>query len=101
MYGDEHGNPKDVFAIFFQRLEDLLKAEKDIVVDNTNIRTHHRRQILDCARKFNYADIELWILDVPLELCLQRNKARARQVEEEAMVRLFEDLNNRSWQKKT
>src|SRR5271163_3562104 len=64
LYGDEaeQGNPKDVFAIFFDRLEKLLTANKDIVIDNTNVRTHHRRQILDRAKKSNYVDIELWIL---------------------------------------
>jgi predicted kinase len=98
LYGDEgeHGNPKEVFSIFFQRLDGFMQAKKDIVIDNTNVRTRHRREILDHARKFDYQDIELWILNAPLELCLQRNKARSRKVDEGAIAHLFKELNGPS-----
>ncbi len=96
LYGNEaeQGNPKEVFAIFFERLESLLTADKDVVIDNTNVKRDHRRQILECARKFRYKDIQLWHLDVPLEICLQRNKAREREVDEKIVTRLFNDLGS-------
>lgn len=52
LYGDEaeQGNPREVFAIFFQRLSDLMKENKDIVIDNTNARSNHRQQIYDYAK---------------------------------------------------
>jgi len=99
LYGNEaeQGNPKDVFAIFFQRLETLLQADRDIVIDNTNVRIQHRRQILERAHKFQYSDIELWFLDTPLEVCLQRNKERLRQVDEQVLSNLFKEVNGPSY----
>lgn len=103
LYGNEaeQGNPKEVFSIFFQRLEEQFALNKDIVIDNTNVRSQHRRQILDRAAKFDYRDVELWILDVPLETCLQRNKERIRQVDEQILVNLFNELNGPSKPKRS
>jgi predicted kinase len=94
LYGNaaEQGDAKQVFAIFFQRLEALLALGKDIVVDNTNTKYDHRKQIIERAQKFDYADIELWLLDVPLALCLERNKERTRQVEEKVLIGMFNQL---------
>ncbi len=80
---------------FFSVWEALFQASKDVVIDNTNVRSDHRRQILERANKFGYQDIQLWILDVPLEICLQRNKERSRQVDESVLVNLFNELNSR------
>jgi len=95
LYGNEmeQGNPQDVFALFFQRLEGLLQDEKDIVVDNTNLKLAHRKQILDRAHKFGYQDIQLWVLDVPLDVCLERNAARERKVEEDVLANMFMTFN--------
>ncbi len=94
LYGNaaEQGDPKQVFEIFFQRLEALLALGKDIVVDNTNTKYDHRKAIIERAAKFDYIDIELWLLDVPLDLCLQRNKERNRQVKEEVLSGMFKQL---------
>jgi predicted kinase len=94
LYGDaaDQGDPKKVFEIFFERLENLLKADKDIVVDNINTKLDHRQQIIERAAKFQYTDIRLWVLDIPLDVCLARNKNRARQVPEEVIRRSFNTL---------
>jgi len=95
LYGNEleQGNPQDVFAMFFERLEALMKDEKDIVVDNTNLKPAHRKQIIDRGRKFGYQDIQLWVLDVPLELCLKRNAERQRQVADDVIASMFMTFN--------
>ena len=95
LYGKaaEQGNPREVFAIFFERLEALLKEEKNIVIDNTNVKFDHRQQIIDRGRKFQYSDIHLWVLDIPLAVCLSRNKQRERQVPEEVIINLFNTLH--------
>jgi predicted kinase len=95
LYGNEaeQGNPKEVFTIFFERLESLLALNKDIVIDNTNVKFEHRQQIIDRANKFQYTDIQLWVLDVPLAVCLERNKKRERQVPEDVITNLFNTLN--------
>jgi predicted kinase len=95
LYGDEleQGDPQDVFSVFFERLEGMMKDEKDIVVDNTNLKAAHRKQILDRGHKFDYADIQLWILDVPLDVCLKRNALREKKVQEDVLANMFMTFN--------
>jgi predicted kinase len=95
LYGKaiEQGNPKEVFAIFFQELEEALSQNEDIVVDNTNIKFMHRKQILDRARKSGYSDIQLWLMDTPLNTCLDRNAKRERVVPEDVIANQHLELN--------
>jgi len=95
MYGDEiiQGDKEEVFNLFFQRLEEALKQELDIVVDNTNLNQKQRKPILDRAKNAGYTDVQLWLLDVPLELCIERNKSRTRQVPEDIIANMFMELN--------
>jgi predicted kinase len=95
LYGNElqQGDPQEVFSVFFDRLEALMKDEKDIVVDNTNLKVPHRKQILDRGHKFGYGDVQLWVLDVPLDVCLQRNAARDKKVEEDVLANMFMSFN--------
>src|ERR1700691_5050078 len=78
LYGSEgeQGDKEQVFEIFFQRLEVALQDGLDIVIDNTNINLRQRKPILERAQRFSYTDVQLWLLDIPLDVCLQRNAAR-------------------------
>ena len=95
LYGEEdaQGNPEDVFKIFFERMEQAMQEEKNIVVDNTNLNPKHREQILERARKFNYSDVQLWLLDVPLEVCLERSRNRERAVADDIVTNMYMGLN--------
>ncbi len=95
LYGSEaeQGDPTKVFSIFFARLEDMMLAGKDIVVDNTNLKFAHRQEILTRAQKFSYSDVQLWVLDVPLDVCLQRNANRKRCVKEDILANMFMTFN--------
>ncbi len=95
LYGDEgaQGNPEDVFAIFFQRLEQAMGEEVDIIIDNTNLNPKQRQPILERAQQFGYADVQLWLLDVPLEVCLERNKMRERNVPDDIVTNMHMELN--------
>ena len=95
LYGDEleQGDPKKVFEIFFERLEEALAEKKDILVDNTNLKQQHRKPIIERAEKAGYKDIQLWLLDVPLELCLARNKNREKAVPEDIVAKMFMEFN--------
>lgn len=95
LYGDAavQGDAAEVFGIFFKRLEQGLQAGKNIVVDNTNMNRKHRQPILQRAKAAGYTDIQLWCLDVPLDVCLARNKARQRLVPEDIVANMFMELN--------
>jgi predicted kinase len=95
LYGNEaeQGDKEQVFTIFFQRLEIALEAGLDVVIDNTNINMRQRKPIIERAQRFSYTDVQLWLLDVPLDVCLKRNSARERIVPEDIVANMFMELN--------
>ena len=82
-----------VFEIFFQRMDDYLKEGRDIVVDNINTNPRHRAQLIDRGKAAGYTDIQLWVLDVPLPVCLERNRSRSRNVPEDIVSKMHSTLN--------
>ena len=103
LYGDEktQGDPSEVFSIFFARLEEAMKIGKSIVIDNTNINAKQRKPILERAQQFGYEDVQLWFLDVPLEICLERNRNRDRAVEDEIVRNMYNSINSGGRPKRT
>ena len=95
LWGDasDQRNQDKVFEVFFQRMEELLDAQKDIVVDNSNTNPRHREELIRRAKNKSYSDIQLWVLDVPLDLCLERNRNRTRNVPEEIVSKMHNTLN--------
>lgn len=95
LYGNaaEQGDKEEVFNLFFERLEELMKAGTDVIIDNTNLNPKQRKPILERAEQFGYTDVQLWLLDVPLDLCLARNKSRERIVPEDIVSNMFMELN--------
>ncbi|RTL40174.1 MAG: AAA family ATPase [Candidatus Melainabacteria bacterium] len=95
LYGNaaEQGDKEEVFRIFFERLEDALSKELDIIVDNTNLNPRQRKPLLERAQKAGYTDIQLWLLDVPLDVCLKRNASRERVVPDDIVANMFMELN--------
>lgn len=95
LHGDEgeQSDAEKVFGIFFERLEEALAQSCDIVIDNTNINTKHRSPILQRAIKAGYEDIQLWVLDTPLETCLERNRGRERSLPDEIVSNYYNALH--------
>ncbi len=95
LFGDPiiQGDNTKIFEIFFDRLGKLLEEGGDVVVDNTNLNSKQRKPILDMAAAVGYTDVQLWLLDVPLDLCLKRNASRERVVPEEAITSYHAELN--------
>lgn len=85
----EQRDPEKVFEIFFQQLDDAFKQGLNVVVDNTNINTKHRQPILKKAIEAGYEDIQLWVLDTPLEVCIERNRARERAVPDDIVTNYY------------
>jgi predicted kinase len=91
LWGDagEQKDPEKVFGIFFQKLDEAFARGLDVVVDNTNINTKHRQPILQKAITAGYEDIQLWVLDTPLEICLERNRNRERAVPDDIVANMY------------
>lgn len=78
--------------LVFSTLRSLLRARLLAhmpwnYVDATNLSPKERRHWVQMARSFGY-EVHAVFFDVPVEVCLERNRRRERVVPEEAMQRL-------------
>jgi predicted kinase len=76
----------------FQTLRYLLEQRLAIgravtYIDATNLTPEERSPYLEIGRKWN-CEVEAVLLDVPLEVCLERNAGRVRKVPVEALVKM-------------
>jgi predicted kinase len=83
-------------GLIFSTLRSLLRARLIArmpwnYVDATNLATHERRQWIKMAKSFGY-EAHAVFFDVPLEVCLERNRRRERQVKEEIVQRMAAKL---------
>lgn len=62
------------------------------IYDATNTRRRYRREVIALARATGFTSIVGVWLDPPLEICLQRNRLRARQVPEDIVQRMYRQL---------
>jgi len=78
--------------LVFSNLRSMLKARLIArrpmnYVDATNLTPQERHNWVKLAKDYGY-EAQAVFFDVPLEVCLERNKKRSREVEEEAMRRM-------------
>jgi predicted kinase len=83
-------------GLVFSTLRSLLRARLIAkmpwnYVDASNLSSHERRQWIKMARSFGY-EVQALFFDVPLEVCMERNRRRERAVQEDVMRRMAEKL---------
>jgi predicted kinase len=83
-------------GLVFSTLRSLLRARLIArmpwnYVDASNLAPHERRQWIKMAKGFGY-EVHAVFFDVPLEVCLERNRKRERQVKEEVVQRMAAKL---------
>jgi len=83
-------------GLVFSTLRSLLRARLIAkmplnYVDATNLSVHERRQWIKMSKSFGY-EVQAVFFDVPLDVCLERNRSRDRSVSEEAMRKMAEKL---------
>lgn len=83
-------------GLVFSTLRSLLRARLIAkmpwnYVDATNLSPHERRQWIKMARSFGY-EVQAVFFDVPLDVCLERNRRRERTVSEDVMRKMAERL---------
>jgi len=83
-------------GLVFSTLRSMLRARLIAkmpwnYVDATNLSPHERRQWIKMAQSFGY-EVQAVFFDVPLEVCLERNRARDRSVSEDIMRKMAEKL---------
>ncbi|MGX1272923.1 protein phosphatase [Streptomyces phaeoluteigriseus] len=67
---------KDAFDVLHYIAGKRLAAGRRTVVDATSVQQDSRRQLIDLARQYDVLPVAI-VLDVPEEVCAERNAARA------------------------
>ena len=85
-----------IHAQVFETLRYLLRQRLTLgrrvtYIDATNLTPEERRPYIGIGRAYG-CEIEAVFFDVPLEVCLERNRGRSRFVPEEALRRMAEKL---------
>ena len=88
--------------LVFSTLRSVLRARMIAgmpwnYVDATNLSPHERSGWIKMARDFGY-DVHAVFFDVPLEVCLERNRRRARLVPDDVMQRMAQKLRPPSFE---
>jgi predicted kinase len=83
-------------SLVFSTLRSLLRARLIAkmpwnYVDATNLSPHERRQWIKMSKSFGF-EVHAVYFDVPLEVCLERNRKRERLVPEDVMRRMGQKL---------
>src|SRR3954469_22184588 len=75
---DDEGNQaasRDAFELLPEAVARRLHWRRFTVVDATNVRADARKPLLELARKYHYL-VTAIVLDLPADLCQQRNQQR-------------------------
>ena len=89
---DEQGFQGDVFRALRYLLEVRLDLNRPVTyIDATNLVGEQRRDFIEVAQRRN-CSTEALFFDVPLEVCLERNRNRLRQVPEDVMQKMAANL---------
>jgi predicted kinase len=83
-------------GLVFSTLRSLLRARLIAkmpwnYVDATNLSPHERKQWIKMAKSFGY-EVQAVFFDVPLAVCMERNRKRDRVVTDEVMQKMAERL---------
>ena len=80
---------QSIHRIVFKTMRDLLRRRLDLgmpvtYIDATNLTRRERRPYIKIASSYG-CEAEAIFFDTPLEICLERNRARQRNVPEEVL----------------
>ncbi|MFD5742026.1 polynucleotide kinase-phosphatase [Streptomyces massasporeus] len=77
---NDQGATKDAFDVLHYIAGKRLAAGRRTVVDATSVQSDARRQLIDLAKQYDVLPIAI-VLDVPEEVCAERNAARTDRAE--------------------
>jgi predicted kinase len=92
--GSESDQSKnDVVAKMAMNLlqDNVCKKTPFIYWDNTSAKRRYRKPIIDIAKLNNYKIIAVY-WNIPIELCIERNKKRSRVVPDHVITKIYNDI---------
>ena len=88
--GDQ-GASKKVFQVMRYMTTYFLKDGYTVIIDALNYRPKNRKDFINIARELN-VEVMAYCLDIPFEVCMERNKNRERVVPESVLLRQRDNL---------
>ncbi|MGL5081517.1 MAG: AAA family ATPase [Microcoleaceae cyanobacterium] len=94
LFGDEaiQGSWLKIWQQVHAQLQQSVLQVPGAIYDATNVQRRQRREVITCARTLGFRRIIGVWLNTPLDLCLERNQQRDRQVPEEIIFRMHRQL---------
>ena len=83
------------FRVLHAIVRERLRAKRTTVVDATSVKSRSRQPLLATARKHGSPAIAI-VFDLPVELCLERNRARATRSLPDDVIRRQHDQMTQS-----
>ncbi len=77
-----------------RQFQQAISTSNTAIFDATNAQRRNRREVITLARNLGFSHITGIWLNVPVWLCLARNKKRSRQVPEEIILRMHRQLRD-------
>ncbi|WP_289139828.1 AAA family ATPase [uncultured Brevibacillus sp.] len=92
LFGDEDRQKRtaQVFYEVYSRIEAELASGKNVILDATNLDREKRMKVIS---KFPDPLKECYYLDVPYALCVERNQARKRTVDERILSKMRKNFH--------
>jgi len=84
-----HTQEMEVTDVCFYLVREGLRSGKTVIVSDTNLRAKYRKQWRSMAQATGATYEERSFLDVPVELCRERNAARPDPVPDEVIDRML------------
>lgn len=96
LFGDEaiQGPWLRVWSQVLQQFHRAEEVAADAIYDATNTQRSRRKDVITVAREIGFHPIFAVWVNVPLEICLQRNQNRPRQVPEEIIFKMHRQLTD-------
>lgn len=80
-----------IWEIFYKKLSLAKRENKDIIIDNTNIKRKWRQEIINYCKDKEFF-IQALVCECPLNICIKRNNQRERVVPEEIIQKYFKEF---------
>ncbi len=93
-------NDKEVWKLLYERFDNAVKNNENIVVDNTNLKIKYRKRFVDPALKKDYFIIYASFMNIDENVILDRIKKTNFPIDVyHRMKNGFEDFTEEEWEK--
>lgn len=91
VFGDvnDQSHNQEVFNIVEKRCREALKANKEVILDATNL---NRKRRINFIKVMPKCEVEAVVFAIPFEVCCERNESRERVVPMSAMERMYKSF---------